>query len=122
MDVEVGKNNKYILFKLNDHLRVHNSQGMKAIFISNLEKGFDHVLDFSNVSSIDEVGVCCLLFCLSETKKLNSNLYIYNPIGYVKKILQVTNCYNHFLIIDHLNLDEFKEEPIVHEEISRKVA
>ena len=64
MDVDVERNDKYILFKLNDHLKVHNCQGMKAIFISNLKQGLDHVLDLSEVSSIDEVGVCCLLFLL----------------------------------------------------------
>ena len=122
MDVEVEKNDKFILFKIYDHLKVHNSQGMKAIFISNLEEGSDHVLDFSEVDSIDEIGICCIFYCLSEAKKLGSNLYIYNPVNYVKKILQITNCYNHFPIVDHLNLDEFKESTSENEEIRREVA
>ena len=122
MDFEIEKNDKYILFKINDHLKVHNCQGMKAIFISNLEKGIDHILDFSEVDSIDEIGICCIFYCLNEAKKLGSALYIYNPIGYVKKILQITNCYNHFQIIDHLNLDEFQEESLDYKENIRKVA
>ena len=122
MDVEVVNKDKYILFRINDHLKVHNCQGLKAIFTSNLEEGCDHVLDFSEVVSIDEVGVCCLFYCLDQAKKMGSTLYIYNAVGYVKKILQVTNCYNHFLVVDHLNLDEFKKDSSDYEETIRKVA
>ena len=61
------------------------------------------------------------VFCLSEAKKVGSSLYVYNASGYVKKTLQITNCYNHFSIIDHLNLDEFVEEIAIPEKTFGKV-
>jgi anti-anti-sigma factor len=112
MDIVARVNRGILTLKINEGLHLHNSQDFKYIFDSMIDKNLKVVLDFSNINYIDEIGVACLHYCQEKSYQYSSRMFLYRPVGKVKKVLQITNSYDFFDIVDHLELNLFDEVEI----------
>tara|TARA_B100000925_G_scaffold291919_1_gene282480 strand:+ start:2694 stop:3077 length:384 start_codon:yes stop_codon:yes gene_type:complete len=102
--------NNIFTIKLLESLHLHNAQDFKYFFNARVEKSFDIIIDLSSVHYIDEIGIACLFYCHEVAFMHDSKLFIHKPMGEVKKIMQIMNCYESFEIIDHKNLNVFYDD------------
>jgi anti-anti-sigma factor len=58
-------------------------------------------INLSDLNFIDSSGLGMLLVTDNECKEHNINLHLHNPTGEVKKLLQITRCYERFSIFEH---------------------
>ena len=110
MDIVAKVDNGVLTFKINEGLHLHNSQDFKYIFDSMIEKNLKVVFDLSMMNLIDEIGVACLHYCQEKSYQFSSRVFLFKPEGEVKRVLQITNSYDFFDIIDHLDLHIFDED------------
>ena len=109
MDIVAKVNGGILTFKVNEGLHLHNSQDFKYVFDSMIDKNLKVVFDLSGINFIDEIGVACLHYCQEKSYQLGSRVFLYRPVDKVKKVLQITNSYDFFDIVDHLELHVFDE-------------
>ena len=122
MELTSTINKNVFTIKLLESLHLHNAQDFKYFFNSRVERNLDIIIDLSSVKYIDEIGVACLFYCHEIAFQYLSRIFIYKPLGEVKRNMQIMKCYEAFEIIDHKNLDIFIEKNAREDQREEKVA
>ena len=86
--IDSSENNK--IFTLDENFEVKNIDPVKKRIFSNIQRGFDIILNFENVNEITSKGLGFLVSILKMVKKNNRKLKVVNLQPFVREVIKTT--------------------------------
>lgn len=107
MDINVTKDEKRVLIKLDGSLDIYTSLDLKATLEDNVNQdGLEVVIDMEGLNYIDSSGIGILIKALNYVQGFNGKLSVANLKPVIEKVFKVSGLTSYFEI---LSQEEFKQ-------------
>ncbi len=102
MSIRDEYHNSMVTINIGEHFTFNDSN----LFRETLNKAFSNKIttlniNLSRLDFMDSSGLGMLMVADNECKKHHVSLQLRNPVGEVKKLLQLTRCYERFNVLEH---------------------
>ncbi len=105
MTIDIQEEGTSIILKIAGDVDLFSSKELKEKLMEIFEGAFvGIVLDMEEVSYLDSMGVGCLLFAFSESKKKHKSIFFSSIIGMPRKVIQLTKLDNYFPLVESIDV------------------
>ncbi|MFW5782778.1 MAG: STAS domain-containing protein [Candidatus Muiribacteriaceae bacterium] len=98
--LDVDRKNDVLILRPQGDLDYNFELEIKERMEESLSEPVNTVIDLSEVSYIDSVGISIMTYMKQELKKKGFELYFYNPVDSIRKVFKMTRLDHYIPIIE----------------------